>query len=86
MGDLDDPADRAQLVGDISRIEAVPQAASFEPATRGWITRERTEMGHIGDPRRASAEKGETLFRTFSRDVVAFLERVIGWDGRSWDG
>ncbi len=75
-----------QLVGDISRIEPVPQAASFEPATRGWITRERTEMGHIGDPRRATAEKGETLFRVFSRDVVTFLERVIGWDGRSWDG
>ena len=34
----------------------------------------------------ASAEKGETLFRLFSDDVVTFLERVIAWDGRSWDG
>ena len=74
------------LVGELSQIEAVPQAASFEPASRGWITRERSTVGHIGDPRRATAEKGEALFRIFSHDVVTFLERVIGWDGRSWDG
>jgi creatinine amidohydrolase len=74
-----------QLVGDLGRIELVPQVASFEPASRGWITRERSTVGHIGDPRRATAEKGQTLFRIFSHDVVTFLERVIGWDGRSWD-
>ena len=33
----------------------------------------------------ATAAKGETLFRIFSHDVVTFLERVIAWDGRSWD-
>ena len=74
------------LVGELASIEAVPQTASFAPATRGWITRERSEVGHIGDPRAATAEKGESLFRTFSRDVVTFLERVIAWDGRSWEG
>jgi creatinine amidohydrolase len=74
------------LVGDCSGIEPVPQDASFEPATRGWITQERSAPGHIGDPRRASALKGQTLFRIFSHDVVTFLERVIAWDGRSWDG
>jgi creatinine amidohydrolase len=74
------------LVGDLGPIEPVPRGASFEPATRGWITRERSEAGHIGDPRRATADKGQTLFRIFSQDVVTFLDRVIAWDGRSWEG
>jgi creatinine amidohydrolase len=34
----------------------------------------------------ASAEKGEILFRVFSDDVVALLERVVKWDGKSWNG
>jgi creatinine amidohydrolase len=74
------------LVGEIAAIEPVPQWASFAPASRGWITRERSQPGHIGDPRSATAEKGEALFRIFTRDVVSFLERVIDWDGRSWEG
>jgi creatinine amidohydrolase len=71
------------LVGDLSAIEPVSPAMPFDPATQGWITRERSEPGHIGDPRRATATKGETLFRIFSHDVVTFLERVIAWDGRA---
>ena len=74
------------LVGDLSKVSRVDQAGSFEPASRAWITKDRTESGHIGDPRTASAEKGEILFRTFAADVVAFLERVIAWDGKSWEG
>jgi creatinine amidohydrolase len=74
------------LVGDLGALEPVSSAMPFEPAAQGWITKERTEPGHIGDPRRATAGKGETLFRVFSHDVVAFLERVIAWDGRSWNG
>jgi creatinine amidohydrolase len=73
------------LVGELADLEPVSQAPSFAPASRGWITRERTGPGHIGDPRSASAEKGEFLFQTFAHDVVAFLERVIAWDGRSWE-
>lgn len=75
-----------QLVGDLGRVQAAPFGNAFEPATRGWVTRERTESGHIGDPRSASAEKGEGLFRTFADDAVALLERVMAWDGRSWNG
>jgi creatinine amidohydrolase len=75
-----------QLVGELDAIEPVSQRAPFEPASRGWITQERSRPGHIGDPRRATAEKGQTLFRIFSQDVVRFLERVIAWDGRSWEG
>jgi creatinine amidohydrolase len=72
-----------RLVGDLSQIEPVSSAMPFEPAAQGWITKERSDPGHIGDPRRASAQKGEALFHRFSRDVVTFLERVIAWDGRS---
>jgi creatinine amidohydrolase len=73
------------LVGDLSEIGPVSSCMPFEPAAQGWITRERSPDGHIGEPRRATALKGENLFRTFSQDVVTFLERVIAWDGGSWD-
>jgi len=72
------------LVADVSAIEAVPMGDPFAPASRGWITKDRSLKGHIGDPRRASAEKGDLLFRRFSQDVTEFLNRVIGWDGRTW--
>ena len=72
-----------QLVGDYKAVKPVVQSDRFEPAHRGWITKDRTEAGHIGDPRQASAEKGELLFRLFAEDVTAFLQRVIDWDGSS---
>jgi creatinine amidohydrolase len=75
-----------QLVGDLTKVEPVGFGDRFEAATRGWITKDRSEPGHIGDPRHASAEKGETLFRVFTDDVVALLDRVASWDGSSWDG
>jgi creatinine amidohydrolase len=74
------------LVGDLKPIEPVPFGNPFEPGSRGWITKDRSAPGHIGDPRQASAEKGEILFRLFAGDVVSYLERVAAWDGRSWDG
>jgi creatinine amidohydrolase len=74
------------LVGDLAQLEAVEFGKPFEPAHRAWITKDRTAAGHIGDPQFATAEKGETLLRVFSGDVVAMLERVIAWDGKSWDG
>jgi creatinine amidohydrolase len=72
-----------QLVGDYKAAPLVPQSDPFEPAHRAWITKDRTEPGHIGDPRHATAEKGELLFRLFSDDVAAFLTRVAAWDGKS---
>jgi creatinine amidohydrolase len=74
------------LVGDLSELEPIPAGVAFDPATRGWITKERSALGYIGDPRRATALKGQTLFGVFAQDLVTFLERVIAWDGRSWDG
>ena len=72
------------LVGDYKGVQMVPFGNLFEPATRGWITKERTTPGHIGDPQAASAEKGETLLRVFSDDVVRLLERVLAWNGKDW--
>ena len=74
------------LVGDLSKVDPVEFGFGFEPAWRGWITKDRSEPGHIGDPREATAEKGETIFRVFTDDVVRLLERVINWDGRGWNG
>ncbi|OWK35084.1 creatininase family protein [Fimbriiglobus ruber] len=74
------------LVGNVIDLEAVEFGDPFLPASRGWITKERTVPGHIGDPAAATAEKGEMLFQLFAADVVALLERVLKWDGRSWNG
>ncbi len=75
-----------RLVGDYKNAEPVDFGRSFEPADRGWTMPDRSVPGHVGDPRPATAEKGETLFRVFSGGVAALLERVIAWDGRSWNG
>jgi creatinine amidohydrolase len=74
------------LVGDLNAVQPVEFGNSFEPGSRGWVTQERSKPGHIGDPRAATAEKGEVLFRVFSDDLSRFLERVIAWVGRSWNG
>jgi creatinine amidohydrolase len=74
------------LVGDLDRVPDVDWGNSFEPANRGWTMKDRSEPGHVGFPKTASAEKGEILFRTFAADVVALLERVVKWDGKSWEG
>ena len=75
-----------KLVGDLKKVKPVEFGNPFEPAVRGWTTKDRSVPGHIGDPREASAEKGETMFRIFSDDVVAMLERVVAWDGSAWSG
>lgn len=72
------------LVGRHADAIPVEPGTAFAPAARGWITRERSEPGHIGWPHLATAEKGETLFARFAADAEAFLGRVIAWDGRSW--
>lgn len=74
------------LVGDYRTAAPVEPGTAFAPAARGWITRDRSGPGHIGWPHLASAEKGEHLFRLFSADVVALMERVLCWDGHSWEG
>lgn len=73
------------LVKDISKLETVPFGFAFEPAYRGWITKDRSAPGHIGSPQAANAEKGEHLFQAFSNGVCQFLDQVIAWDGHSWE-
>jgi creatinine amidohydrolase len=74
------------LVGDYQKVRPVAFGTPFTPAARGWITRERSEPGHIGRPRFATKEKGEALFSVFADDVAAMIERMIAWDGKSWNG
>jgi creatinine amidohydrolase len=75
-----------QLVRDHRATADVPFGNPFEPASRGWTMPDRSEPGHVGDPREATAEKGEFLFEGFTRGAVAMIERMIAWDGRSWNG
>lgn len=75
---------RPHLVGDISALETVDSDFGYAPAFRGWITKDRSSVGHIGSPQAATAEKGEHLFATFSAGVIELLEQVINWDGESF--
>ncbi|MDZ4289786.1 MAG: creatininase family protein [Prosthecobacter sp.] len=75
-----------QLVKGHTQVQAVPFGNAFEPASRGWTMPDRSEPGHIGDPRTATAEKGEALFQSFTRETVAMLQRMIAWDGKGWEG
>ncbi|MCA9068072.1 MAG: creatininase family protein [Planctomycetaceae bacterium] len=77
---------RPELVQNLDQTQPVEFGNPFQPASRGWITKDRSPTGHIGDPRHATAEKGETIFTVFAADVVNLLERVIAWDGVSWSG
>ncbi len=74
-----------QLVGDYSKAAAVDPAGPFDPAQRTWTTKDRTSIGHIGNPAAANAAKGEVILATFTADVVRLLERVVAWDGRGWN-
>lgn len=75
-----------QLVKDLDKVTPQEFGAAFEPASRAWTMRDRSVAGHIGDPRHASAEKGEALLQTFTRGAVSLVERMIAWDGKSWNG
>jgi creatinine amidohydrolase len=81
---------RPDLVKPFQSLENRDMGYSFEPAYRGWITQERRPNaadapGRLGDPRHASAEKGEYLFTQYAAGAEAFLHKVIAWDGHSWE-
>lgn len=74
------------LVGDYQSAEVIPPGNPFTPASRAWITKDRSQIGHIGWPHLASAEKGEHLFQAFASDTQSLLDRMLKWDGSSWEG
>lgn len=74
-----------QLVGDYQKAEPIDPAQPFDPVHRAWTTKDRSPVGHIGNPRVASAAKGETLLKVFSADVVNLIEQIITWDGSRWN-
>ena len=76
---------RPELVGDLTKTQDAPRGKGLDPGYRAWIMKDRSVPGHIGDPRSATAEKGETIFSVFTNDVVSMFERVLAWDGKSWD-
>ena len=74
------------LVKNHTSVPTQEFGGSFEPASRGWTMPDRSDPGHIGHPREASAEKGEALFQAFVRGTVSLIERMIAWDGKGWNG
>jgi creatinine amidohydrolase len=74
------------IVGDATRVADIPFGKGFAPGYRAWTMPDRSEPGHIGQPAAASAEKGEALFQLFATGVASYLERVLAWDGGTWDG
>ncbi len=68
---------------EVSKIEF---GDPFLPGQRAWIMPDRSEPGHVGDAAAATPEKGEQLLNLFSDGVVQFMQRVINWDGNSWEG
>jgi creatinine amidohydrolase len=77
---------RPELVrGTVSEIPEVPFGTSSQPASRGWIMTDRSQPGHVGFPAAATAELGEQLFDLFAAGVAAYLQRMVDWDGESWN-
>ena len=73
-----------QLVKEVRQLETVRTDFGFDPAYRGWTTKDRTKPGHMGSPQFATPEKGEHLLSEFSAGVESFLRTVVDWDGRAW--
>lgn len=73
-----------ELVGEYAQAPVIEPGNLFRPASRGWITKDRSHLGHIGWPHLATAEKGEHLFTVFTDDAEQLLRRMIAWDGAAW--
>lgn len=49
-------------------------------ATVGWLTRDLSRSGTIGDPRGATAEKGEAILDREARLVVELIEEALAFE------
>ena len=76
------------MIGGSQKALMVPPGLAFASVSeRAWRRMETARLPrYYFDFRRErkTAEKGEALFRVFTDDVVALLERVIAWDGKKW--
>jgi creatinine amidohydrolase len=72
------------LVGDYKKAALVDPHHAHEPAMRPWTTKDRSPVGHIGNPAVATAAKGESLLAGFTTGVVDLLRSVIKWNGSRW--
>ena len=70
-----------ELVGPTAQLSDVPVGYEFEPSYRGWITDDRSTVGHMGTPRHASPQKGEHLLACYAKTVAEFLRKVTKWEG-----
>ena len=77
---------RPDLVKNHTEIPGIPFGNSFHPAQRAWTMPDRSQAGHLGLPAKASAQKGEALLGLFSQGVADLIQRVIRWNGQSWEG
>jgi creatinine amidohydrolase len=73
------------VVGEVGKVPEVPFGKGFAPGYRAWVMPDRSEPGHVGNPSAATAENGEALFQFFAGGVASYLERVVAWDGQTWD-
>jgi creatinine amidohydrolase len=84
VGNIHDAPLAPHLVGDYCNAPPVEFEPSFAPpSAAGLPANERNRDTWPASCR--LAEKGEILFRLFSDDLIALIERVIGWDGKSWN-
>jgi len=75
---VDTEAYTVNYIADIERPELLlPENG---PATFAWLTRDIAESGVMGDPRPASAEKGERWIAAATEKVVAALEAMLAYE------
>ena len=66
-----------ELVGNYLETPDIDLNDPFRAVSRGWVTQDRSEPGHIGFPRHATAEKGAALLDLFVNDVQSLLDKLV---------
>lgn len=77
---------RPDLVKQHQEAKPVLPGNAFKPAHRAWTMPDRSQAGHIGLPAEANARKGEQLLNLFAAGVSDLVDRVVRWNGQTWEG
>ena len=77
---------RPDLVNQHQEAKPVLPGNAFKPAHRAWTMPDRSQAGHIGLPAEANARKGEQLLNLFAAGVSDLVDRVVRWNGQTWEG